>query len=556
MCDYIDSKDVSSDKSRIDKIIKVINDWSNRVPHHLYKNYGNQIVIEKVDLLPIYEFELTTQYDKRSLEVKTVPYDGESISEQLYSYPDEVDIWNYECEEPEEFIESMGDYHVHGSDSVSSCYNCQGHGKLRCPRCDGKKIITCPTCGGNSTKTCPTCNGRRYQMRSCNHCSDGTYLNTSTGQRQRCSHCNGNGQKKERCSTCDGAGVKHCSKCRGAGKIDCPTCSKKGYIRCAKCDGTGNLKTYYEIHQQLRFQRAINTHKHQDIEEYFSAFDIDREIEVPLIMDIRDRYYKIDEFDMPDSIKETLSKLLENAESDLNEHEVLHQQQIRVWRYDTYIIEYEWDGNQNSMLVDESAQIIYDPFGPIYSKINDLYDDAHDLMGQKKYSAAIKKNSKALEMDLGGYLSHLTEMQDELSGKVMGSYMKGVWVANILFGIIGYYFSMKYFVEPHFYLEIFEELFYRYEQFPIVFAHHMGIIFLVATFLVTPDILKENLKDRFGYYLTNSAIRFFIGFAGMTWSSIYQLVVLIIVNISGLTLVTGFISFGFYRLIAWILQLF
>ncbi len=556
MCDYIDSKDITSNKHKVDDIINLINDWSNRVPYHSYSNYGNRLDIEQVVLMPIYILELTTQYDKRLLNVKTVPYKGEAISEQQYDYPNEVNIWNYECEEPEEFVESMGDYHVAGSDAVRACYNCDGNGKQKCPTCDAKKIIVCPACGGKPKKRCPSCGGKRYRMQSCYHCSDGTYLNNSTGQRQRCSHCNGTGQKRERCSTCDGSGVTYCSKCSGAGKIDCPTCGKKGYIICTKCDGSGELRTFYEIHQELRFERIDQTHKHEVIIEYFPSFYIDREIEVPLIMDIRDRYYEINEFEMPDSIKKSLNDLLQSAANKLEDNEALHQQQLRIWRYDVFNVDYQSEGAQHSMLVDAASGNVYDPHGPIYSKMIELSDQAEELMKRKRYSAAIKKNSTALEMDLGGYLSFLRDLQEELSDKIMGSYMIGVWSANIPLAFIGYYFCINYFNEPHFYLEYFTDLFFKYNQFSTVFAHHMGIMFVFATLVVKPFNLKDNLQERFGYYITNPILRFLIGFTSMSWSSIYQLIVLVIINISGLTLISGFTFYGIYRLIQWLIQLF
>lgn len=547
-----------SDQSALDTIKTIINEWSNKVPHHSHKNFGDQITIEKVELKPAYQVELCTQYDQRLIEVKVVPYRGEELAKQLYTYPDEVDRWKYECEEPEDFINTSNIYHVHGSDRVEQCYNCGGHGKLRCHTCDTRGYITCTTCGGKKSWRCGTCGGRGHEYRTCGHCGGtGQYLNQSTNSYQSCSYCRGSKQIKHECYVCNGTGIKHCSKCRGSGVIDCPTCGTKGYITCTKCEGQGKLNRYYEIHQKLHFTEAISVHKHPDFDEYYSYFSVDWESDnSELILDISDRYYEIDEFSLPDFLQTLLQELLKKARTHISEHEDFHRQQVRIRKYDVFEVEYEWQGESNTLLVDATNGLVYDPHGPIYAKIIALNDEAEELYDSKKYNKAIKINNQALEMDLGNYLGYVSDLQEKLADKMMGTYRIGIWLVNLPMMALVYYFFMHFFTRPWFYLDEFNELFTRFELFPVIFAHHMAVIFVLRSLFVLPEQIEESLKGRFGKYITNSPMRLLIGLTGTLALSLYNAVLMIVINWSGLSLISGFAVFGLYKAVMWIIHLF
>jgi hypothetical protein len=294
-----------------------------------------------------------------------------------------------------------------------------------------------------------------------------------------------------------------------------------------------------------------------DIRERFSLCTVDTAAEDQReILNVADRYYEANEFELPEELREKLADLLQSAENEMVVHEAFHQQQVTVWRYDIYEVEYEWKGSYQTMLVDDSRDMVYDPDGPVYTLINQFSEEAQKLAEAKKYSKAIKLNSKAVEMDIGGYLTHMDDLQDKLGEKVMGSYSIGAWVANLPLMIAGYYFFMTFFPHPYFYLDHFNDLMLSFEQFDIVFAHHIGVLFVLMSLLIFPYKLKESLEDRFGFYVTNTPLRILLGFFGMIGVSVYHFIMLILINLSGLTLITGFMSYGVFRIARWIIQLF
>lgn len=555
MSEFIDCQEQTSGEETRQKVRRIISEWLERVPHHNVDGFGEEIVFKSIRLKPAYEFMIRSQYDKRELVHQTAPYIGEEIAPRKYDTPDQIEIWKYPCEEPDDFVESMGIYHVDGSDYVQTCYDCNGRGKNDCRRCNTHTYIVCTSCGGQPRKTCPTCGGSRVQNTSCYHCSGG-YHYGANGNKTRCSHCGGTGRKQERCSTCGGSGIKTCSTCRGSGKIECPTCNGKGYTICSLCEGKGELRSYYEIHQELRHDTLSDIYFSTDLKEKFPLFTVDTEAEgLREVLNVSDTYYNVDEFDLPESIREKLADLLQQTKDERGAQEAFHQQQVTAWRYDMYEVDYEWNDGYQTMLVDESTGMVYDPEGPVYNRINELNEQAQELAEAKKYSKAIKLNSKAAEMDIAGYLTHVDELQDELGDKIMGSYRIGAWMANLPLMIAGYYFFMTFFTQPFFYLDYFNELLLSFERFDVVFAHHLGVLFVLLSLLILPYKLEESLEQRFGFYVTNNTLRVLLGFTGMIGASLYYFAMVILINLSGLTLLTGFASYGIYRVAQWLLQL-
>ncbi|KAK8813168.1 hypothetical protein WA158_002760 [Blastocystis sp. Blastoise] len=152
--------------------------WSKNV----YKN----MIIKTADHSDAFYIIWETFNETRSTAWTSEPYRGQNIDTPnmgMAPLP-----WSIAINGPDYFINQTQQVHVPHTDSVSSCLNCNGRGRIVCDNCNGRGSTFCNTCNGSG------------------HNGD-----------NRCSFCNGNGRR--RCSYCSGSGRLRCHKCDGHGRV-------------------------------------------------------------------------------------------------------------------------------------------------------------------------------------------------------------------------------------------------------------------------------------------------------------------------------------------------
>ena len=76
---YLRHQSLNIDDAVVAKVKKLINEYASRSKGHPFGKYGDEIVLQKYELDPIYVEHLHSQYDKRQVENKQYPYKGGQI---------------------------------------------------------------------------------------------------------------------------------------------------------------------------------------------------------------------------------------------------------------------------------------------------------------------------------------------------------------------------------------------------------------------------------------------------------------------------------------------
>lgn len=216
-----------------------------------------RLVITEQAFTPGYRYELVSQYQTRAVAARRVPYKGEP----LVPGP-ACDPWDVPNGEIQPFQEKTVVVVMPGTETVFTCPDCGGEGRVTCPSCHGSREVNCPAIGctfgrcnqcSGGHKTCTWCGGSG--RRSCSSCGgSGTRTRFENGESktESCSFCNGgqtictscSGSGRVTCSNCNGSGI--CPRCHGRGKVDCSRCTD-GTVVCDTCAGYGKLKQYDEL---------------------------------------------------------------------------------------------------------------------------------------------------------------------------------------------------------------------------------------------------------------------------------------------------------------------
>ncbi len=213
-----------TDEKIISTLRERISQYSNEIPHHDLKNFGNKIEIISVIEKPSYKLSLRTHYERRELKDGIRPYRGETIGVKLINKSN-VEIWSFTGATPEikEFEEKQELYTIVNSQEVHRCSNCKGQGEVTCYSCHGRGEVKCSTCGGTGRIRCGSflgCSGKGYKEKT-------EYSNgRSYTKKETCSYCGGRGYTDCSC----GNGWVVCSRCRGSGRLTCDICDGQGEI--------------------------------------------------------------------------------------------------------------------------------------------------------------------------------------------------------------------------------------------------------------------------------------------------------------------------------------
>lgn len=82
-----------SDDSELQINLKsYISSWSNKIPHHDLRNFGELIDIKKIYYRPSYHFILKTQFENRDIRIEYKPYENQEIPDRKYHEPSKVDV--------------------------------------------------------------------------------------------------------------------------------------------------------------------------------------------------------------------------------------------------------------------------------------------------------------------------------------------------------------------------------------------------------------------------------------------------------------------------------
>lgn len=213
---YLRHQSLPIDDAAREKVKRLINEYASRSEGHPFGNYGDEIILQKYDLDPIYVEHLHSQYDTRPVNNKQYPYRGGDVYNRRFYKPSDVDVWSYNLLTTDKFVHNGKSFEVPGSHHVETCTRCSGSGRVICSNCGGDGRNTCSSCGGSGQIQKSE---SRYEVTGYNVYSDG-HREPVYGYRTHYYYVN--------CGNCGGSGTVECRTCGGSGKVTCPVCEGHG----------------------------------------------------------------------------------------------------------------------------------------------------------------------------------------------------------------------------------------------------------------------------------------------------------------------------------------
>ena len=567
---YIYEKNVSDDINLKASLIKCINKWANAIPHHPYKNLGDKINIKSIWYKPAYPIRLRSQYEERSRKKDHEPYTNQNIPTRKYYKISDFNAWDISLSSIKDFTDNTKNYYVNGSQYIADCHTCDAKGWITCVQCHGAKTITCPTCsgsgkvnchncGGHGTVQCSSCGGRGYNNKQVartrqvripeeySYDSDGNRYTTRASSfrtetyyenvSERCTSCGGTGRKT--CTVCSGTGKLICKRCSGRGKITCPTCGGTGRNVCPTCQGKTKLMHYFYVERKLDYTDqqtcVINSEVYDGFPQYLDEYPKYESRKI-----FSSRKEDLIENPLPDNchLNSFVNKFLKEAASKNTDTHSKQFQQLDVKCIDTWELSYSFKGKDYVMCFTGSNFEIIPGLSPIYEVAYNNWEKGVALAKRYMYSSAVSKLKKSLNINVYEIKDQVQEALESVKSKIDQSYSMGSLIAALLMLFFGSFISYSYFTDIN-YVFPYAKFINNPDNF--LFAYHAWSITLLY-FVCGYYLYKKSAvwARAIGYKMPSSLLRIVTGFAITTVSMSILLLVLGLLNATGITIVLTF----------------
>ena len=561
------------------QIREYINAYSRTREGHPFVDYGNKVKITGNEECPVMVCSLRTQYESRSTYRTIRPYLGGSFGNVTVKNTSDVEPWNMDLEEPQDFTKHDYEYDVEGSLSVKTCDTCSGKGESTCTSCGGKGSDTCPTCHGRKKMDCPACNGSGYQI--CPECHGEQIIS--------CSKCGGHGtinykvqeqkyvwdyqqqrqvlktetvEKTKRCEACSGKGTWRCPTCRNTiehrGYVRCKQCSNMGYVTCKTCKGNGMLTcngcsgrgaitcSTCEGHKQMLHGIAVGQHLDEKLQKQYigdkRVLDLAQKISLYGTNLLKTRSSKLNNDLLPDEPQ--CNKILNDfmANTGRSDSEILFQE-AKVLKCPMQYISYSFNGKSYSGIIHN--EVFYPNESPIDDYSKELLDKATRKAERGSSADALRIIDQVEKV--GGDTRQLASLREKAEKHLDLLYATGV---DIVFWCLALFFTpvlFKFYADinpvAEWAIKSNNTTWGAYNMLPVT----QCVLFLIVLFVIRIFAAKRERKNRsyrsiwtyilsgMGKYLLFSAI---------------ALAVLVGLNYCGLSIVTSGILTLILKIIA------
>ena len=533
-----------------------INQWSNSIPNHPFKNFGNEITILGMNRMPSYLIRVRTLYESRRLYKSEEPYKQQTLPKLKYASEKEIDIWDVNLQRQESFSENTNHYTITGSEQLVPCSTCKTTGYITCPECNGKKKSTCTTCSGKGYVNCRSCGGSKSHR--CNTCSGKgyreqyftcdvfdryeyvgneqipIYRKQTSITKESCHACYGRGERE--CSSCKGKGTEPCKTCDGDGDISCKKCSATGKITCTNCRGSKYMVSSFNIEQKTIPQRngkfimnhlitQVSQEYSQRIEEFKRSSVFTKS--APLI---RPEFWPQKTF-----IEEDIKKLVDSSVAVQNSNYKIMWQSLEIEMIETLLVDYSFKGKGYKIVFAGTEMNIIAGESPISGFERDLIGQAEQEYQSGREVDAYSLYLKAKEIDSFNEREtvskgieksfNLIELYHK-RGRVIGAVLSTPAILPFLYH---YYFHINkvfgfadFMKNPDFFL-------YRHHPWVMLLV---VILFQYSAWTATLEALKTN-----GKFSKSRNMRIFYGALMMIFLSVILQLTLILLNATGFTLI-------------------
>lgn len=536
---------------------------------HPYQDYGDHVSIKVNDECPIRICRLTTQYESRTVYKFIRPYLGKKLVPCTCESMESVKPWNFDLDEPNDFVDKSDSYDVEGSQwkdtcqtckgkGDEQCYKCYGKGRMDCPDCQGRGEWRCGTCDGSGRRTCSSCGGQgNVKCPSCNGYGytwvDQTYQEsewrTINGERrfvlvpktrkvqQTCRECQG--RRKITCKSCNGYGKYSCSSCNGKGYITCKTCKGEKILTCSVCSGKGrlvckNCKGHREMLHGFAIRQQLDSEAQKRYVGDNRVLDWAKKANLCGVYELKTREKRKlnhDLFGKDSKCNAVLNGFLdETGRSDSN----IIFQEASVLRCDVQYVVYNFEGKQYAGVI---HQDVFYPFG---SPIEDFADELIEK-SEKKLAHGSSADALRLINQAGkavGVNSRIRELRVKAEKHLDSIYSLGVelmfWLLALLFTPVLFNFYSNFNPVASWAVMANNPTWNSYH----VLAFTQCLIFLV-TILLLRIMIGDNSPSKHEYRSIWSYM--LLGMGKYLGACILALVVLVGLNYVGLSIGTSWI---------------
>lgn len=357
---YLRSRALPIDGAAQQKIKSLINEYASRSEGHNYENYGNQIVIQKYALRPVYYVSLHSQYDTRPVKDKQYPYKGGSFAPRKYYNLSDVDVWDFKLLTTSYFARQSESFEVPGSHHVEQCGRCAGRGRVTCPQCGGSGDVRCSRCDGA---------GQIRKTRSeYRHTADKVYSD---------------GHREPVYSYVNVTYYETCSNCHGSGRVECNRCQGRGHVQCPVCEGYGQNVHCYAIDQTLDHSLATHYFYDADVMKVQEFVDGKQKYKAEKLYHNREAFIRKGTYDEDPEIAGKLDSLLGQHSGKTGSNCHILFQEADVCRVDVCWVQYTYKGRtyDGCITVEDGKERFVAGVSPITELADKLLKEARRSVG-------------------------------------------------------------------------------------------------------------------------------------------------------------------------------
>ena len=423
---YLRHRSLPIDDAARQRVKRLINEYASRSEGHPFGDYGNEIVLQKYDLDPVYVEHLHSQYDKRKVVDKKYPYKGGNVYTRRFYKPSDVDVWNYDLLTTDRFVHNGESFEVPGSHHVETCGRCSGRGR-----------VTCPRCGGTGDQSCSSCNG------------NGQIKKTRSVYRHTADKVYSDGHREPVYNYVDETYYVTCSNCGGSGRIDCPRCNGNRTVQCEVCEGYGKNVHCFAIEQSLENVKDSHYFFNNDLAKIEELVDKKKQLRGQRLF--RERRTAISKGVFTED-----SQIGAQLDSDIGEHasqtggncHILFQE-AEIYRVDAWFVQYTYKGRTYTGCITSALgeERFYAGVSPITELADKLLKEAKKKVGGVGTIKARKLLEQVEKLNVYGRTGVQAGIESKVNTHLNTLYNMGNDLMFWLIALVGTPFIFNFYAE-------------------------------------------------------------------------------------------------------------
>jgi len=203
-------------------------------------------------------------------------------------------------------------------------------------------------------------------------------------------------------------------------------------------------------------------------------------------------------------------------------------QKVKTNSIPAFLLNYEFEGENYSLLVFEKNNTVYEENGPIEKVKSEIKSKGKQYFKRKNFGASIKQLNKAKEMDPGGFDIDLSSIFNKVEKKIRSSYWVGSFIGLFFFG---YLLLMTYLSGFHDENSLNSWIKSKQISKEFIFGSATGF-FLLYLLIALPIVSFQNkyLYTHYGIKINPELLRFVVGFFCASFVSVIATIIVFLIH--------------------------